>query len=170
MQAGVIGLGHSCGLLCSPIGRKGPATPSPAILAQKAKGLPSRAMCHVPFLPPSKLSLMADGRCLGRRVLSTAALDSLPPNAALGRPLCTSWASSFALWAPSGHPLPTPTPTPSACLEPCPAPGCSSPALPRGFPVCPRPSPRLPMCRQGCLPALPSCTHWSSVRGNSTKA
>lgn len=139
-----------------PRWQEGPCCSQPCNPRLDAKGLPSGTMCHVPFLPPSKLLLMATGCCLRRWVVHAAAFDSLPPNAALGRPLCALWASS-ALWALSGGPLPSPTPTPMLplCLEPCPAAGCSSPALPRGFPVCPQASAQLLMRRQGCLLTCP---------------
>lgn len=132
--------------------QEGPCCSQPCNPRLDAKGLPRGTMCRVPFLPPSKLSLMVVGHCLHRRVVSAAAFETLPPNAALGMPWCACWVSS-ALWALSGGPLPTPTP--SVCLEPCPAPGCSSPALPRGFPACPRASPQWLMCRQGCWLTCP---------------
>ena len=146
------GWGHWPGALVwaslQPHWQEGPRCSQPCTPCLDAKELGSRTMCRVPLLPPSKLSLMVTGHCLHRQVVSTAAFDTLLPNAALGRPWCACWASS-ALWALSGSPLPTLTP--SVCLGPCPAPGCSSCALPRGFPVCPRACPQLLMCSQGCL-------------------
>lgn len=168
MQAGDIVLGHSCGFVGSPIGRKSPAAPSPAILTWMPKA--SRVegtMCHVPFLAASKLSLMVTGLYLQRRVLSAAAFDSSSSCcSALGRPWCACWASS-APWFLSLDPLAAPTS--SACLEPSPAPGCSSPALPCPAKGLSRES-TVARVLAGLLAYLPLCAYGSSAKGNSTQA
>ena len=146
------GWGHWPGALVwacwQPHWQKGPSCSQPCNPRLHAKGFPSGTMCRVPFLPPSKLSLMVTGRLL--QLLTVFLLMPL-------------WGG---LCVPVGPPLlsrlspggPLQIPAPSACLEPCPAPACSSPALPRGFLVCPRASPQLLTCRQECLLTCP-CVH-----------
>lgn len=100
VQAGDIGLGQLCGVVCSLRGRKSPAAPRPAIPAWMPTGSCVGGCGTSPSRPASKLSLIVLECGLHRQVVCPAAFDSHSPNAALARHWCTCWATSSA-WAVS---------------------------------------------------------------------